>query len=136
MAVNKVFINLPVQNLEKTIAFFKSLGFTFNAQFTDEKAACMIINEDAYVMLLMRDFFKGFTKKDIADATKTTEMLLAVSVDNRDAVDAMCSKAFENGAAPVLDAQDHGFMYQRSFQDLDGHQWEIFWMDPTAVQPQ
>jgi hypothetical protein len=130
----KIFVNLPVKNLQQSIAFFTELGFTFNAQFTDEKATCMIINEDAFVMLLVREFFQGFTKKAISDATQATEVLIAISADSREGVDALVDKALTAGGGSVLDAQDHGFMYQRSFQDLDGHQWEVAWMDPSAVQ--
>lgn len=130
----KIFVNLPVKDLQQSIAFFTQLGFTFNAQFTDEKATCMIINEDAFVMLLVREFFQGFTKKVISDATQATEVLMAISADSREAVDTLVDKALAAGGGTVLDAQDHGFMYQRSFQDLDGHQWEVLWMDPSAVQ--
>ncbi len=131
----KIFVNLPVKDLGQSIAFFTQLGFTFNPQFTDEKATCMIINDDAFVMLLVDGFFKTFTRKPIADAFQSTEVLLALSADSRAAVDALADKALAAGGKVSLDPQDHGFMYQRSFQDLDGHQWEVLWMDPGAVNP-
>lgn len=130
----KIFVNLPVKDLSRTMSFFKALGFSFNEQFTDEKAACMVLSEDGYVMLLTEAFFKGFTKKEIADTGKTTEVINALSVESKAAVDEMYDKAIAAGGSPSMDAQDMGFMYQRSFQDPDGHQWEIFWMDPSAIQ--
>lgn len=129
----KIFVNLPVKDLNQSVTFFNKLGFTFNAQFTDEKATCMIIGEDIFVMLLKEDFFKTFTGKPIADATKSTEAIIALSADSREEVDAMANKALEAGAAFSKDPQDQGFMYGRSFQDPDGHLWEVFWMDPGAV---
>lgn len=131
----KIFINLPVKDLQKTIAFFTKLGFSFNAQFTNEKATCMIINEEAYAMLLVEAFFKTFTPKTLADARQSTEVLLAFSTDSREKVDELMNTALEAGGSEVRAAQDLGFMYSRSFNDLDGHIWEIFWMDPNAVPP-
>lgn len=132
----KIFINLPVKDLQKTIAFFTRLGFSFNAQFTNEKATCMIINEEAYAMLLVEAFFKTFTPKTLADARQSTEVLLAFSTDSREKVDEMMSTALEAGGSEVRATQDLGFMYSRSFNDLDGHIWEVFWMDPNAAPPQ
>ena len=129
----KIFVNLPVKDLSKSIAFFTHLGFSFNPQFTDEKATCMIINDDAYVMLLVESFFKTFTKKEITDAQKSAEAILALSADSREKVDEMANKALEAGGAASLAPQDHGFMYQRSFQDPDGHLWEVLWMNPDAI---
>jgi predicted lactoylglutathione lyase len=131
----KIFINLPVKDLQKTIAFFTKLGFTFNPQFTNEKATCMIINEEAYAMLLVEEFFKTFTPKALADARQSTEVLLAFSTDSREKVDEMINTALEAGGEEVRATQDLGFMYSRSFNDLDGHIWEIFWMDPNAAPP-
>jgi len=131
----KIFVNLPVKNLDKSIAFFTQLGFTFNAQFTDENATCMIISEDIFVMLLTENFFKSFTKKPIADATKSTEVILALSADSREQVDELVNKAFAAGATSSMFDQDQGFMYGRSFQDLDGHLWEVMYMDPNAIAP-
>ncbi|MFP2933697.1 VOC family protein [Pyxidicoccus sp. 3LG] len=131
----KIFVNLPVQSLKRSTEFFGKLGYTFNAKFTDENATCMVIGEDIYAMLLVKDFFKGFIgKKEIADSTKTTESLIALSVNSRAEVDEYMKKVLEGGGTETKEATDHGFMYQRSFADLDGHQWEIFWMDPKAAQ--
>ncbi|RKG84252.1 VOC family protein [Corallococcus terminator] len=129
----KIFINLPVQSLDRAVGFFTKLGYTFNPQFTDANATCMIISEDIYAMLLVRDFFKTFTTKEVADATKVTEAIIALTADSRAAVDALMEKALAAGAKE-LKSMDQGFMYQRSFQDLDGHQWETFWMDPAAIK--
>lgn len=130
----KIFVNLPVQSLGRSVEFFKQLGFTFNAQFTDENATSMVISEHIYVMLLVKPFFKTFTKKEIADATQVTESIIALTMDSRAQVDEQFKKALAAGATETKEAQDHGFMYVRSFQDLDGHQWELFWMDPKHVQ--
>ncbi len=132
----KIFVNLPVKDLPKTIAFFTQLGFKFNPQFTDEKATCMIIAEDSFVMLLVEPFFQTFTRKPISDAFKSTEVLIALSAESRTAVDALVEKAVAAGGSLYSEPQDHGFMYQRAFQDLDGHQWEVIWMDPNFVVPQ
>jgi predicted lactoylglutathione lyase len=130
----KIFVNLPVKNLDKSIEFFSKLGYTFNAQFTDEKATCMIITEDIYVMLLVESFFQTFTKKQIADAKKMTESIICLSAENREKVDEMVNKAVAAGAATPFPSVDHGFMYQWGYEDLDGHQWEIMYMDPSAIQ--
>ncbi|HZI16339.1 MAG TPA: VOC family protein [Myxococcus sp.] len=130
----KIFVNLPVESLERSTAFFKQLGFTFNAQFTDKNATCMVITEDIYVMLLVRDFFRTFTQKEVANATRVTESIVALTADSRAQVDELFQKAIAAGATETKEAQDHGFMYVRSFQDPDGHQWEFFWMDPSFVQ--
>ena len=130
----KIFVNLPVESLERSIAFFTQLGFTFNPQFTDKNATCMVITEDIYAMLLVRDFFQTFTKKEVANATRVTETIIALTADSRAEVDELFKKALAAGATETKETQDHGFMYVRSFQDLDGHQWELFWMDPAAVQ--
>jgi uncharacterized protein len=133
MATN-IFVNLPVKDLDKTKEFFAALGYTFNPQFTDANAACMIISENIFAMLLVEPFFKGFTEKEIVDAHKSTEVLLALSVDSRAGVDDMVNKAAAAGGTEPRAAQDHGFMYTRSFNDLDGHIWEILWMNPEHVQ--
>ena len=129
----KIFVNLPIKDLEKTKAFFTSLGFTFNPQFTDEKAASMIISEDIYVMLLVEPFFSSFTKKAIADATTSTESIICLSADSREEVDNMVAAAIAAGGSAPNDKQDHGFMYGHGFQDLDGHLWEIMYMDMAAM---
>ncbi|MDE1724625.1 MAG: VOC family protein [Thaumarchaeota archaeon] len=129
----KVFVNLPVKDLNKSKEFFTKLGFTFNQQFTDQNAACMIISEDNYAMLLVESFFKTFTKKEIVDAKKSTEVLIALSAENKTKVDEMLGKALAAGAKEPRAPQDHGFMYGRAFEDPDGHIWEIFWMDPKTI---
>jgi predicted lactoylglutathione lyase len=129
----KIFVNLPVKDLDKSITFFTKLGFSFNPQFTDDKATCMIISENIFAMLLVEPFFKTFTKKDIADARKTTEVLIAIDAGSRVEVQEMVKKALEAGGSSYMDPQDHGWMYQHSFADLDGHQWEILFMDESAI---
>jgi uncharacterized protein len=124
-----LFVNLPMSNLEQSVDFFSQLGFDFNPQFTDENATCMIINDSAMVMLLVNDFYQTFTNKAIADAAEVSEVLLAISVDSRAEVDELVSKAIEAGADSAGDVQDLGFMFQRSFHDLDNHKWEVLWMD-------
>jgi predicted lactoylglutathione lyase len=131
----KVFVNLPVESVDAAIAFYTALGFGLNSQFTDAKAACIVVSEEIYVMALRRDFFATFTNKSVTDAKAQTEVLVALELGSRDEVDAMVRKALEAGGARVRDAVDHGFMYQCSFQDPDGHQWEPFCMDPKAVVP-
>jgi predicted lactoylglutathione lyase len=132
----QIFVNLPVQSLSRSVEFFKQLGYTFNAQFTDQNATCMVISEGIYAMLLVRDFFKTFVTKEVADPTKVVGAIIALSADSRAAVDTLVDKALKAGATKTKEPQDYGFMYQRSFQDLDGHHWEIVWMDPKHVQPQ
>jgi predicted lactoylglutathione lyase len=124
----QIFVNLPVKDLKKSMDFFTKLGFTFNPQFTDDNAACMIIGENIYSMLLMEKFFKGFTKKEISDAKKTTEVLIAIDASSRQEVDDMVSKAVTAGGTIYRDPDDHGWMYSHSFADLDGHQWEVLYM--------
>lgn len=132
----QVFINLPIKDMARSQAFFKSLGFEFNPQFTNEQGACMIISKDhSYAMLLVEPFFQGFTKKTIADATKTTEVLIALSCESRQEVDEFVSKALAAGGTAPNPKQDHGFMYSHGFTDLDGHTWEVFWMDSSAAPP-
>ena len=130
----EIFVNLPVRDLQKTMEFFSSLGFTFNPQFTDDKAACMIISDKAYVMLLTEPFFRGFTKNEVADTSRVTEALIALSCESRAEVEQMVRKAIDAGGRHAMDPQDHGFMYAWSFYDLDGHHWEVLWMDPNHVQ--
>jgi predicted lactoylglutathione lyase len=125
-----LFLNLSVADLERSVGFFKSLGFEFNSDFTDEKAACMIVNDVTYVMLLMPEFFAGFTKKPVSDAKTVTEGIYAVSYDTRSEVDRLVDLAVALGAREYRDPEDLGFMYTRSFEDFDGHEWEFFYMDP------
>lgn len=131
----KIFVNLPVKDLDKSIRFFKSLGYSFNQQFTDETATCMIVSDDIYVMLLTHPKFQTFTPKKISDATKNTEVLICLSCDSRKQVDDLVRKAVAAGGTTYNDPQDHGFMYAHGYQDLDGHIWEVMWMDPKAVNP-
>jgi predicted lactoylglutathione lyase len=129
----KIFVNLPVKDLNKSIEFFTKLGYTFNPQFTDETATCMIVSDDIYVMLLTEEKFKMFTKKEIADATKSTEAIICLSADSREKVDEMVSKALKAGGTTPNEKQDLGFMYGHGYQDLDGHLWEVVWMNMSAV---
>jgi len=129
----QIFINLPVKNLKKSMTFFEKLGFTFNMQFTDDKAACMIIGENIYAMLLLEKFFKTFTNKEIADAKKTTEVLIAIDTESRQSVDEMVRKAVEAGGSTYRNPQDNGWMYGHSFADLDGHQWEVLYLDESQM---
>jgi predicted lactoylglutathione lyase len=130
----QVFVNLPVKDVDKAIDFFSRIGLEFNAQFTDEKAACMVLSEDGYVMLLQEDFFRTFTKKDLADSATQTAAIVALGAESREAVDRLADTALEAGAQPANDPSDMGFMYTRSFHDLDGHLWEVFWMDESTVE--
>lgn len=131
----KVFINLPVKDLKKSMDFFTKLGYTFNQQFSDETAACMVISEEIYSMLLTHDKFKQFISTDIADAHTSTEVLTCLSAESKDEVNELVDKAVKAGAKEHRDPMDFGFMFGRSFKDLDGHVWEIMWMDPANVQP-
>jgi len=130
----KVFINLPVKNLKNSMAFFSALDFEFNPQFTDDKAACMVLSEDGYVMLLSEPFFRTFTKHDLCDTRTHSEAMFALSCESRAEVDSIVQKALAAGAKPAMEAQDQGFMYGHSFYDLDGHHWEVLWMDPAVIQ--
>jgi uncharacterized protein len=130
----KIFVNLPVRDLKKSMAFFAALGFEFNPQFTDEKAACMVLSDEGFVMLLSEPFFRTFTKRQPCDTTSHTEGLFALSCESRAEVDELVKKAIAAGGQHAMDAQDHGFMYGWSFYDLDGHHWEVLWMDPKVVQ--
>lgn len=128
------FVNLPVKDLNKSIGFFSKLGFNFNQQFTDEKATCMIISDESYVMLVTEPFYQTFTVKKIADTTKTTEVLVTLALDSRASVDAMAVKAVQAGGKQAQEPHDQGWMYDRSFEDLDGHMWSVIWMDPSKVE--
>lgn len=130
MMVKQIFVNLPVADLKASIAFFARLGFTFNPQFTDDTGTCMIVGENIFAMLLTRERFAGFAPHPPADARAATEVLLALQLDSREAVDAMVREAVAGGGNTYSAPQDHGFMYQHGFQDLDGHVWEVFQMNP------
>jgi uncharacterized protein len=129
----QIFVNFPVKDLNKSIEFFTKLGFTFNPQFTDENATCMIVSENIFVMLLVEKFFKTFTPKEICNTTNSAEVLVALSFDSRAEVDEIVAKAIAAGGTIYKEPNDMGFMYQHGFQDLDGHIWEIFFMEPSAV---
>jgi predicted lactoylglutathione lyase len=131
----QLYLNLPVKDLDKSVEFFTALGFSFNPDFTDENATCMIVNDDAFVMLLKEGFFSTFTSKPISDTTGSTEAIMAFSVESREAVDETVRKALTAGGTPSQEAQDYGFMYNHSFQDPDGHLWEVMWMDPAGPPP-
>ena len=129
-----LFLNLPVADLERSTAFFAKLGFGFNPAFTGESAACMLVGEQAFVMLLTRERFAEFSKLPMADPATHTLALYCFSVSSRDEVDAVSAAALAAGAVEADGAEDHGFMYSRSFFDLDGHGWQVMWMDPAAEQ--
>jgi predicted lactoylglutathione lyase len=124
----QIFVNLPVKDLPRAQAFFSALGYRFDPQFTDQNAACLVLGDNIFAMLLTEPFFRGFTSKAICDAHQATEALLCLSFDSREEVDALVTKAVAAGAKETRKPEDHGFMYQRSFADLDGHQWEFIHM--------
>jgi uncharacterized protein len=132
----QIFVNMHVKDLAKSKAFFQNLGYEFNPQFEDETAACLVISDTIYSMLMTTAGMSRFLPKgkSIADASKTTEVLLALSFDSKDAVNAVYDKAIAAGATEARPAEDHGFMYQRSFNDLDGHIWEVFWFDTSTLK--
>jgi uncharacterized protein len=129
-----IFVNLAVRDLAASRAFFERLGFAFDERFADDSCACMVVSDQAYVMLLVEPRFAGFTRKAVADARRTTEAILCVSADSREGVDALADAALAAGATAAGEPMDHGFMYGRSFNDLDGHLWEVVWMSPEAVE--
>ena len=124
----QIFVNLPVKDLKRSVEFFTKVGYTFNPQFTDENATCMIIGENLFVMLLVEKFFGSFTSKAIVDTSKATEVLTCVSCSSREEVDQLVAKARTAGAKVPRKAQDHGFMYSHGYEDLDGHTWELVYM--------
>ncbi len=130
----KLFVNLPVRDLDASKAFFAKLGFEFNPRFTDDEAACMALSGEGYVMLLRAPFFRTFTRRQPCDTARDVEAILALSCESRAEVDALVAKAVAAGGQHAMPAQDRGFMYGRSFHDLDGHHWEVLWMDPAVAQ--
>jgi hypothetical protein len=130
----KLFVNLAVNDLARSVEFFDALGFAFDPRFTDETATCMIVSDESYVMLLVEDRFADFTNKHLADPKVQTEAIMAVSAESREEVDDLAEKALAVGGSPANDPYDMGFMYGRSFNDPDGHLWEVIWMDPSAVE--
>ena len=131
---SQIYVNLPVKDLKRSVKFFSGLGYTFNPQFTDENATCMIVGDNLFVMLLTEKFFGSFTSKAIADTSKATETLTCLSCSSKQQVDDLVAKARAGGARVPRTAQDHGFMYAHGYEDLDGHTWEVVWMDPAAVE--
>jgi predicted lactoylglutathione lyase len=129
-----IFVNLPVADLPKAVAFYEAIGARVEPKFTNEQAACMVVSDTIFVMLLTHPFFQGFTTKRIADARETCEVLIALSCDRRDAVDEMTDAALGAGGREAREPQDMGMMYSRAFEDPDGHIWEPMWMDPKAAE--
>ena len=129
----QIFVNLPVGDLPRSKAFFESLGLAFNPQFTNDQGACLVVGENIYAMLLVKDFFKTFTGKPLVDATRSTEVLVCLSCESRAEVDDLVARAVQAGGTAPRKPQDHGFMYGHGFEDLDGHIWELMHMDPTAT---
>jgi predicted lactoylglutathione lyase len=135
--VNKlVFINLPVKDLPRSRTFFEGLGYHFNPQFSNDQGACLVISDTIHAMLLTEPFFQSFIKKPISDAKKSTEVLICLSCESREEVDSLVAKAVAGGGTTPNEKQDHGFMYGHGFEDLDGHIWELMYMDPNAAPPQ
>lgn len=128
-----IFINLPVKDLNKSTNFFKELGFEFNPQFSDETTSCMIISDNIYALIMIEERFKGFSKKEIVDTTTSSEAIFCLSAESRDQVDELVNKALSSGGKSYSDHQDHGFMYIWGFQDLDGHLWEVAYMNESAI---
>ena len=131
---SQIFVNLPVSDLKKSMAFYEALGWKNNPQFTDDTAACMVISDTIYVMLLTHPKFKEFTPRIVSDAFNYTEVINAFAVSSKDEVHSMMEKALATGGSEIRDPQDYGFMFSRSFGDPDGHIWEMFWMDPGAIK--
>ena len=124
----QIFVNLPIENMARSQAFFNALAYRFNPEFTNDQGACLVVGDNLFVMLLVKDFYQTFTSKAIADARTTSEVLVCLSCQSRDEVDALVDKAAAAGATTPRPAQDLGFMYSRSFDDLDGHTWEFVHM--------
>ncbi|MCW7943796.1 glyoxalase [Streptomyces hygroscopicus] len=129
-----IFVNLPVVDVEASKKFFTLLGYTINPQFTTDDCACVVISDTIIAMLLGKQRYADFTTKEIADATKTSEVLICLSAESREKVDELVDRALAAGGTGNREAMDHGYMYGRAFDDLDGHTWEVMWMDPAAVQ--
>jgi predicted lactoylglutathione lyase len=134
--IRQIFVNLPIRDMQRSQAFFKALGLSFDPRFTNDQGACLQIAPNIYAMLLVEPFFQGFTKLPVADARQSTEVLIALSCDSRAEVDALVAQAVAAGGSTPNAPTDHGFMYQHGFADLDGHQWEVFWMDESAAPQQ
>ena len=130
----KIFVNLPVTDLQKSISFYEGIGYKKNPQFSDETAACIVVTEDIYIMLLTHPKFKEFTPRIVSDAFNYTEVINALSADSKEEVNAFMDNVLAHGGSEMRDPQDYGFMFSRAFGDPDGHIWELFWMDPKAVE--
>ncbi|MDQ8011749.1 MAG: glyoxalase/bleomycin resistance/extradiol dioxygenase family protein [Flavobacterium nitrogenifigens] len=129
----KIFLNLAVKDLNRAVSFYNGLGFSTNPKFTNEKGACLVIDENIFVMILAEEFYQTFTKKQICDSTTTSEAIIAISVDTREQVDEMMEKAIKSGGTDYNQTNDYGWMYQRTFLDVDGHHWEVFFMDESQI---
>jgi len=129
----QIFVNLPVRELARSVEFFGKLGYRFDPRFTDENATCLILGENLFAMLLVEPFFQSFTPKSLADARRSTEAIVALPLESREAVDRLVNDALAAGARRYREPKDHGFMYEWGFEDLDGHLWEFMWMDPAAL---
>ena len=136
MAHRMIFVNLPVRDLDRAKTFFGKLGFSFNPRFTDDKAACMVVSDLGYVMLIHEAFYRTFTNRDLCDTSRQNEGLVALSCGSRGEVDGLVRTALEAGGSQAMPPADHGFMYERSFYDPDGHHWAVLWMDPEVAQGQ
>ena len=130
----KIYVNLPVKDLARSTEFFNKLGFSFDERFSNDQAGCLIISDDIYAMLITEPFFRSFTTKELADASQTTEAIVALEVDTRQQVDEMAARALESGGSPASEPMEQDGMYERSFADPDGHLWEVFHMDTAAVR--
>ncbi|KAF2082902.1 VOC family protein [Flavobacterium sharifuzzamanii] len=129
----KIFLNLAVKDLNRAVSFYNGLGFSTNPKFTNEKGACLVVDENIFVMILVEEFYQTFTKKQICDSTTTSEAIIAISVDTREQVDEMMEKAIKSGGIDYNQTNDYGWMYQRTFLDVDGHHWEVFFMDESQI---
>lgn len=130
---SQIFVNLPVKDLDKSVAFFTRMGYEFDPQFTDENATCMIVGENIFVMLLVESFFRTFTSKELCDATTSTEVIVCLSENSRERVDQLVAEAVAAGGTMPSGPRDYGFMYQHGFQDLDGHLWELVYMHRSKM---
>jgi predicted lactoylglutathione lyase len=134
MATNNIFVNLPVEDLERATSFYTALGYTVNPNFSDEKAANIRLSDSIYLMLLVKPYFSTFTDREVVDPRRSAEVLNSLGVDSREEVDAFAAKAVAAGGAELGDPEDYGFMYSRDIEDPDGHAWQIMWMDPVAAE--
>lgn len=131
--VQMIFVNLPVKDLPRSRAFFEALGYSFNAQFSNETAACLVISEQIYAMIMVHDKFREFSRREVCDTATSSEALICLSCESREGVDELVAKAVAAGGSAHLEAKDYGMMYGHGFHDLDGHIWELMWMDPAAI---